>query len=231
MTHWTPEYTSNMNESDLRIFSRARRWMPRQRLTRADLVLILTNGAWHKRGRLVYYNLDHPSLSQSRRDIGLAAGLDDVTVVVEPRHGRIVAVTRRWRLPRLRRPRPRGWTPDFRLTIMPDSLKLTHHAQERLNQRGLTREDVVFVIRHGKCVHREGKVYYTLLGRGQRDTRQRGPWRRNAWQRLDGVVVIVCPYTTEIVTVWNAYDNSHRQLRRKPKGGRGLWWPGAFPYQ
>ena len=38
MNRWTPEYAHNINESDLRIFSRVRRWMPRQRLTRTDLV-------------------------------------------------------------------------------------------------------------------------------------------------------------------------------------------------
>lgn len=222
MNRWTPEYSHNINESDLRIFSRVRRWMPRQRLTRTDLVLILTNGAWHRRGRFIFYTLHDPFLPPSRRDIGLAAGLDDVTVVVEPRHGRIVAVTRRWRLPRLRRPRPRGWSPAVRLAAAPANLRLTFHAKERMNQRHLTREDITLVIRHGKCVHREGKVYYTLLGRRERDTKQRSPW-----QRLDGVIVLVCPYTTRIITVWNAHDNSHRQLRRKPKEGRQLWWPGA----
>lgn len=228
MNRWTLEYANNINESDLRIFSRARRWMPRQRLTRTDLVLILTNGAGHRSGRFILYSLDDPRLPQQRRDIGLAAGLDDVTVAVEPRYGRIVAVTRRWRAPRLRRPRPRGWTPGFRLAVMPDSLKLTLHAQERLNQRGLTREDVVFVIRHGKCVHREGKVHYTLLGRRWRDARE--PEQARHWQRLDGVIIVVCPYTTEIITAFNAHDNSHRQLRRKPREGRQPWWPGASAY-
>ena len=55
MNRWTPEYANNSNESDLRIFSRAWRWMRRQRLTRTDLVLILTNGAWHRRGRFIFY--------------------------------------------------------------------------------------------------------------------------------------------------------------------------------
>ncbi len=229
MNRWTPEYANNSNESDLRIFSRAWRWMRRQRLTRTDLVLILTNGAWHKRGRFIYYSLYDPSLSEQQKEIGLAAGLDDVTVVVEPRHGRIVAVTRRWRLPRMRRPRPRGWTPAFRLAVMPESLKLTLHAWERLNQRGLTREDIVFVIRHGKCVHREGKVNYTLLGRRGREATQAQEARH--WRRLDGVIIVVCPYTTQIITAFNAHDNSHRQLRRKPKEGRGLWWPGMATYQ
>lgn len=113
------------------------------------------------------------------------------------------------------------WTPDFRLAVTPANLRLTFHARKRMNQRHLTRDDITLVIRHGKCVHREGKVYYTLLGRRERDTKQRSPW-----QRLDGVIVLVCPYTTEIITVWNAYDNSHRQLRRKPKEGWQRWRPG-----
>ena len=56
------------------------------------------------------------------------------------------------------------WTPDFRLAVTPANLRLTFHARKRMNQRHLTRDDITLVIRHGKCVHREGKVYYTPDG-------------------------------------------------------------------
>lgn len=219
MTKWTPNFSKHVNEHNLRLVPRVRRWLPRQSLDRRDLVLVITNGRWERHGYYIHYSFKDPTLSKRRRERGESAGIDDVTVVVERRQGLVVAVARRWRQPKVRHPRPEAWTPQYRFNVSDSNLRLTRHAVEQMRERRLTRSEVAFVIRHGRCVHRQGQVYYTLLGRDGRDD------GRATWQRLSGVVVNLCPHTLQVITVWRGRDAALNRLRHKPKRSRYPWWP------
>lgn len=256
------QWTTPNDENDPRLTPRVRRWLRRQRLTRTDLRIIMSNSRPRPYGKYLLYCLYEPGLGSPEMDdhaqeIGQAAGLDDVTVVVERYRRRVVAVTRRWRRPRVRRPRPRGWSLAFRVVTAAE-LKLTRHAKDQMAERRISAEDIVFVIRHGVCYHRQGQVYYALRGRdgrdmtdrrdrhdktnqrqgrdkanrrderawaNRRDRRDRPGLVDQTWDRLSGAVVVVCPYTTEIITVWNGHEEAHGRLRRRSQRSRRPWWP------
>lgn len=209
MAPWTPAYSLNLTERDVKLSRRMRRRLPRLRLSKSDLVLLLTNGAWQSDddGVYVFYSFHDPDLPEERWAIGEAAGLDDVTVALDRARAKIVGIARRGRRPRLRR----RWQPSFRTAAAAGNLRLRYHARQRMHQRGLTPDDLVFVIRHGQCLHRQGQVFYTLLHRSLRHE-----WGDHA-RRLVGTTLVVCRQTTEIITVWRDRETAHRRLRRKPK--------------
>lgn len=215
MTRWTEQFNDDLNERRLKLTQKAWRQMRGLGLTKLDLILLITNGQWNWRYENVIYRFDHPALGRSTREIGEAAGLADVVVAIDRQRGKVVAVGRNRRLPHVpRAPLAPMWAPTFRLGAAPGALKLTRHAVQQMGRRGVSEHDVAFVIRHGACIHRQGQVYYTLLNR-DRDGEQAAQW-----QRLVGTTVVVCRFTTEVITVWRDRETAHRRLMRKPKERR-----------
>ena len=217
MTKWTPDFNTKAAEGDLHLAGRVWRWLSRQRLARPDLVLVISNGAASSYRGYVCYRLADPATPPQQRAVGLAAGLDDVTVILNPDTCEVVGVTRRYRrcwLPPYEPSwpqRPLAWTPLYAERVTADGLLLSDHAGQRMQHRALSPQDLVFAIRFGKCLHRRRQVYYTLLD-GRRPKVQAG-----RWTRLAGTTLVVCPYTGEIITVWRDRETAHRRLKRRPK--------------
>lgn len=89
---------------------------------------------------------------------------------------------------------------------------LTAHARQRMVQRGLSREDVLYVYDHGKRLHAAGAQHRVL----RRIDIPAGDTRTMA--RLNGAVVTLDRAGTTVLTV---YRNLHapKHLRRKPRWG------------
>jgi cation transport regulator ChaC len=89
---------------------------------------------------------------------------------------------------------------------------LTAHARQRMAQRGLSREDVLYVFDHGQRLHAAGAQHRVLrrIDIPTSDTR--------TMSRLNGVVVTLDRTGATVLTV---YRNLHapKHLRRKPKWG------------
>lgn len=212
MSKWTVDYSKDLNESGLKLTNSAKRGLTEQRLVKQDLILVLTNGAWRERDGYILYNFEDEDIPEARMKRAWAAGLDDVTVALDPRNSKIVATARGWRLPHLRRrTRPPLWSPMLPQFVTADSLLLTRHARRRMQEGHLTREDLAYVIRFGKCLHRQGRVYYTLR------RKDGGGELAGRWARLDGTTLVMSYESTVVITVWRDPKTGYSRLRRKPK--------------
>lgn len=225
MSKWTVDYTKDLNESRLKLTTSARRGLAEQRLVKQDLILILTNGVWREQDGYVLYNFEDEDIPEERMERAWAAGLDDVTVAIDPRHAKIVATARGWRKPHLRRrTRQPLWSPALPQHVTTEDLLLTRHARQRMQEGHLTREDLAYVIRFGKCLHRQGRVYYTLR-RKDGDGELAG-----RWARLDGTTLVMCYESTVVITVWRDPKTGYSRLRRKPKRRPTAPKPAIPPY-
>ena len=82
-------------------------------------------------------------------------------------------------------------------------------------QRNLSTADIAFVLAHGQKEHRAGVEAYFLGWRqlsGLADTR--------GVDRLEGTVVLRCPLTGEVVTVYRNRSRGLKDHRRKAKHNR-----------
>ncbi len=223
MKQWNPDNAKDLNLSSLKLAPLARRWLPFQKLHALDLLIVLQNSQWRPyRGSHFLFSFRQAALTPGYA-IGQSAGLEDVSILMNER-GWVVTVTRNWTWPQI------TWSTSFALMTQAESLLLTQHASDRLRQRGLSGDDVVFAIRHGNREHRNNQVHYELLGCPRRVP------NGTRWQRLNGVHVVVCPFTTEIITVWQNFRQVHRQLQSTtdassyresvslPKHGPRSWW-------
>lgn len=94
-------------------------------------------------------------------------------------------------------------------SIMTDRYEFTHHALIRMAQRNLSKSDVIFAIKHGLSLHRDGIVFFFL---GQRDLPKDAPY----WSyRLEGTTVLLDPWTLTIITVYRN-RRALRRIKRKP---------------
>lgn len=199
MKQWNPDDAKNLNLSSLKIAPLARQWLPLQKLHALDLLIVLQNSQWRPyRSSYFLFSFRQAALTPGYA-IGQSAGLEDVSILMNGR-GWVVAVTRNWAWPRPL------WSPVFALMTQAESLLLTQHASDRLRQRHLSSDDVAFVIQYGNREHRNNQVHYELFGRPRRVP------NGTRWQRLNGVHVVVCLFTTEIITVWQDF----RQVGRQP---------------
>ncbi len=205
MKQWNPDDARKLTIDSLKIVPSVRQWLSFQKLYPTDLLIVLHNSTARPFRSTYFFYSFRQAISTPGYAIAQAAGLEDVGILMNTR-GWVIAVTRDWT-----RPRP-VWSPTFSFVIRPETLLLTQHARDRLNQRFLSGQDVAFVIRHGDRRHQNNQVHYALLS---------GP-RRVAngarWQRLSGVHVVVCPFTTEIITVWQDFRQASR--RPRPTAGR-----------
>ena len=81
---------------------------------------------------------------------------------------------------------------------------LTRHAKVRCSQRGIRREQVEYVIRHGKRYHHGGGTWYFLR---KRDIH---PDDIRRFAKSSGLAVMVDESTMEVITVFHV---------RRP-----MWW-------
>lgn len=107
-----------------------------------------------------------------------------------------------------------------RAPVVVDSYEFTPHALMRMAQRGLSVEDVRYVLRYGTLMYAGAAVVFFL---GRMDIPK--PDRRQ-YERLDGVAVVTS-YEGWVITVWRNRKNGSRHIRAKIDSGRcGLpYWP------
>jgi len=89
--------------------------------------------------------------------------------------------------------------------------QLTQHAQSRIQQRGLSPDEVDYIINHGKIFYRAGAVFYYLRDKdipGQ-DRNEKGI------SRLAGTAVVATQEKT-VITVWRKRDKGLKQIKCKP---------------
>jgi len=221
MTKWTVGYSKQVNELNLKLTKRAERDMAEQRLTKTDLILILTNSSWRQEDGHLLYNFQDEGIPLERMERAWGAGLDDVTAALNPRNCKIVATARGWRKPRFQA-RPR-WTqppPALPWATTDDGLILTNHVRERMKQRQLTREELTYVILFGTCLNRHGQVFYTLRRKDD----------NGAMTRLNGTTLVMPHESAVVITAWRDRRTGYRRLRRKSKRRPTLFRPVTPPH-
>lgn len=86
---------------------------------------------------------------------------------------------------------------------------LTDHAEVRLRQRGLSVEDVSYILRRGACEQVAAATIYFLRAADVPGDEQA------AYGRLVGTAVITAPDSDNIITVWRNRKHGMRNLRQK----------------
>ena len=89
----------------------------------------------------------------------------------------------------------------------------TDHAEQRMAQRNLSLNDVLFVLKHGKCYHRAGAMFFYLRGKDIPKRKQKD----KKISKLEGATVILSRNAPAILTVYRNRDNGLRQIKRKAK--------------
>lgn len=89
----------------------------------------------------------------------------------------------------------------------------TDHAQQRMAQRNLSLDDVLFVLEYGKCYHRAGAMFFYLRGKDI-PKKQR---KDNRIAQLEGATVILSRDAPAILTVYRNRDRGLRHIKRKCK--------------
>ncbi len=94
---------------------------------------------------------------------------------------------------------------------MMNTPELSSHARHRASQRNFSEENVRYILRHGKRVHRAGAIFYQMrnkdLPKADRSDEQKC--------KLVGSEVVVCRCQQVVLTVYHARD--FHKSRRKPK--------------
>jgi len=186
-----------------------------------DLHILLWNGAYWTAGERVFYNFRGPRVTEHGRAVGKSAGLDDVVISIHRASG-IIQTVERWSHDHLV-----AWANHYRLTVMPDTLHLLPHAGERMWERDVSRKEVIAAIRHGRFQIRYGQIRYRFVGAAV------GEAKPELLARLQGLVVVVCPYTEHVVTTWRKAKKARRSLwkgmkkskRSRPARRIGIWRP------
>ncbi len=88
------------------------------------------------------------------------------------------------------------------------------HAEKRMAQRNVSFEDIVFVLEHGRKLHKAGAVFFFLR---KCDISQK---RRRQFGRLEGTVVVLSRETTTIITVYRNRQKGLRRVKRKTARSR-----------
>lgn len=102
----------------------------------------------------------------------------------------------------------KAWPKPGRAPVVVDSYEFTEHARMRMAQRGLSVEDVRYVLRYGTLMYAGSAVVFFL---GRADIPK--PDRRQ-YERLDGVAVFTS-YEGWVITVWRNRKNGSRHIRAK----------------
>lgn len=87
--------------------------------------------------------------------------------------------------------------------------RFSYHAQVRAAQRGLSPEDIAYILSYGQRYHAADSVFYLLLAKNI----QEGDCRKMS--RLIGTAIIVDKAHTTVITIWRNRQNGMRNIRRK----------------
>ncbi|MGB0385544.1 MAG: DUF4258 domain-containing protein [Ardenticatenaceae bacterium] len=89
----------------------------------------------------------------------------------------------------------------------------TDHAEQRMAQRNLSLEDVLFVLKYGKCYHRAGAMFFYLRGKDIPKMER----KNKRLSQLEGSTVILSRDAPAILTVYRNRENGLRHIKRKAK--------------
>jgi len=91
-------------------------------------------------------------------------------------------------------------------------IQLNDHSSRRAAQRGLTFEEIEYIVWHGESFHRTGVVIYYLRTKDI----PADDLRKDIWSRLVGSAVIVDWNSGTVITVWRNRRSGLKTIRRKP---------------
>lgn len=80
--------------------------------------------------------------------------------------------------------------------------ELSHHAEIRMQQRGIRRADIELAVKYGRCIHAKGLTYCVV---GRKEVERQAIWGRNI-SRLTGLQVLIQKEDGLVVT---AYRNAN----------------------
>jgi hypothetical protein len=91
--------------------------------------------------------------------------------------------------------------------------ELNLHAMHRAARRGLTIEEIEYVLMFGKRYHRAGAVFYFLR---EKDLPE-GDQRRDFCNRLVGTAVVLDKSKSTVLTVWRNRRKGLKYIRNRPE--------------
>jgi hypothetical protein len=89
---------------------------------------------------------------------------------------------------------------------------LTEHAKRRVQQRGLSKSAIRYIINHSKPYHRAGVIFYYLRDRDI----PRPDQKVETLSKLAGTAVVASKDKQNIVTVWRNRQNGLKLIKCKP---------------
>jgi len=84
----------------------------------------------------------------------------------------------------------------------------TQHSAVRANQRGISSEDIIFVLQNAKPVYKQGFRFYSLKNKGVASSFLN--------QNIVNLVVVTDKYAQTVITVYKA-ENAFKKIKRKSK--------------
>jgi hypothetical protein len=93
---------------------------------------------------------------------------------------------------------------------------LTLHADQRCRERGITPDNIGFILEHAKREHRGGVVFCQMRDKDMPD--------RHLYQRLRGVTVVLCRCESVVITVYKnpeAFKKDRRKRKYDIRSGYG----------
>lgn len=92
-------------------------------------------------------------------------------------------------------------------------LIFTNHAQRRMAQRNVSKQQVSFILEHGEETHCAGARFVHL----RRKDIPKPLVKVDAFARLEGVTVVLSSEGQTILTLWRNRRQGSRHIRRKPR--------------
>ena len=96
-------------------------------------------------------------------------------------------------------------------------LEYSDHASKRARQRGLSREEILYVVNFGECYRRSGAMHYYLRYKDL----PRWDCSKPHWTRLVGTVVVLGGDGRSVITVYRNRKAGPRFVKKKPRYGKG----------
>ena len=96
-------------------------------------------------------------------------------------------------------------------------LEYSDHASKRARQRGLSREEILYVVSFGECYRRSGAMHFYL----RRKDIPRLDRNKPQWTRLVGTVVVLSRDGRSVITVYRNRKGGPRLVKKKPRYGKG----------
>jgi hypothetical protein len=100
--------------------------------------------------------------------------------------------------------------------MFPEHIHLTEHAVQRMNQRRLSIDDIIYVLRYGQTIYRAGIAHFFL---GRRNIPPQDRSISKISHLIGTTILIESKNLTEVITVYRNRD-AIKKIRTKEKFNR-----------